>query len=82
MKEEFKEEIELSKQLNQYKVEIPKHKLNQKLTIYQRFIRYLASPTQDPLEQVTASSTGYLSLKTLPLVCGLLLALLQGILIH
>jgi len=82
MKEEFKKEIELSKQLDLYKVVIPKHKLNQKLNIYQRFIRYLASPTKDPLEQVTASSTGFLSFKILPLACGLLLALLQGVLIH
>ena len=70
MKEEFKDETELSKQLDQYKIAIPKDKLNKKLTLYERFIRYLASPTKDPLEHVTTSSYGLLSLKLL--IAGLL----------
>jgi len=82
MKEEFKNEIELLEQLDKYKVEVPKHRLNEKLTPYQRFIRYLASPTKNPLEEVTATSTGFLYLKVLPLVGGLLIALLQGLLLH
>lgn len=80
MKEEFKDELKLLKQLDQYKVEVPKHKLIKKLTPYERFIRYLASPTKDPLENVTATASGFLSLKALPLVAGLLFALLQGLL--
>ncbi|WP_342533763.1 hypothetical protein MHB40_01735 [Lysinibacillus sp. FSL K6-0057] len=81
MKEEFRKEKALSKQLEQYKIEIPTHQLNKRLTLYERFIRYLASPTKDPLEHVTASSSGLLSLKILPLPFVILLAFLQGLLL-
>ena len=81
MKEDFKEEKELTKLLNLYRVDIPKQ-LTEKLNIYQRFIRYLASPTKDPLEEITDSSKGYLFLKTFPLTGAFLLALLQGLFLH
>lgn len=81
MKEEFKEETELSKQLEQYKITIPTEQLNKKRSHFDRFLRYLTSPTKDPLEQVTASSTGLLFLKVLPVPAVLLLALLQGLLL-
>lgn len=80
MKEEFKGEVELSKMLDLDKVDVPRQKLNQRLSLYQRFIRYLASPTKDPLERVTTSSAGFFSFNTLPIACGLLLAFLQIIL--
>lgn len=81
MKEAFKEETELSKQLDQYEIAIPTEQLHKKRSHYERFIRYLASPTKDPLEHVTASSFGLLLLKVLPLPAGILLALLQGLLL-
>lgn len=81
MKEEFREETELTKQLDQYKITIPTQQLSKKRSRYERFIRYLASPTKDPLEHVTASSSGLLLLKVLPLPAVILLALLQGLLL-
>lgn len=79
MKEIFKEEIEISKKLNQYKVDISTEKLNKKRLMYERFLHYLASPTKDPLENVTASASGLLSLKLLPIPCVIILAFFQGL---
>lgn len=81
MKEDFKEETELSKQLDQYKITIPTEQLNKKQAHFERFLRYLASPTKDPLEHMTASSSGLFLLKVLPVPTVLLLALLQGMLL-
>lgn len=81
MKEEFNKETELSKQLDEYKIMIPTKQLNKKRSYYERFLRYLASPTKDPLEHMTASSSGLLLLKILPVPAVLLLALLQGLLL-
>ncbi|MER2107411.1 MAG: hypothetical protein ABS949_10780 [Solibacillus sp.] len=79
MKEIFKEEPELEKRLAQYEVRVPKYKLSQKKSYYQRLIRYLASPAHNPLEPLVDSAKGYVFLKTIPLVCGILFAVLQGL---
>lgn len=81
MKEEFNEETELSKQLEHYKIKIPTEQLQKKRAHLERFLRYLASPTKNPLEHMTASSSGLLLLKVLPVPVVLLLALLQGLLL-
>jgi len=81
MKEDFNNEKELAFLLDAYKVDIPTKKLATKQSMYQRFIRYLASPTQDPLEKLTDSTNGYMLTKILPLACGLFLALIQGLLL-
>ena len=81
MKEDFNKEKELAKLLDAYKVDIPTKKLATKQSMYQRSIRYLASPAQDPLEKLTDSTNGYILVKILPLACGLFLALLQGLLL-
>ena len=46
MKEDFNNEKELANLLDAYKVDIPTKKLAAKQSMYQRFIRYLASPTR------------------------------------
>ena len=81
MNEEFNKEKELSNLLESYQVDIPEKKLAQKQSMYQKFIRYLASPATDPLEKVTDKSSGYLFTKIAPVVCGLFLAILQGFLL-
>ncbi|MEG0384018.1 MAG: hypothetical protein RR642_04600 [Solibacillus sp.] len=80
MKEEFKNEQNLTKMLDHYDVKIPKEMLLTKQSMYQRFIRYLASPAQDPFEKLIESANGYNFLKLFPLAMGLLLAIIQGVL--
>ncbi|MEG0471083.1 MAG: hypothetical protein RR588_02000 [Solibacillus sp.] len=80
MKEEFINEQNLTKMLDQYDVKIPKEKLFTKQSMYQRFIHYLASPAQDPFEKLIESANGYNFLKLFPLAMGLLLAIIQGVL--
>lgn len=82
MNEEFKKEKELSNMLDSYKVDIPVAKLAQKQSTFQRFIRYLGSPTNDPFEKLTNQSSGYLFFKIFPVACGLFLAILQGFLLN
>lgn len=77
MNEEFKKEKELTNMLDSYKIDIPVTKLAQKQSTFQRFIRYLGSPTKDPFENCTNQSNGYLFFKIFPVVCGLFLAILQ-----
>ena len=79
MKEEFKHEEQLTKILDQYDVNIPKEKLLTKQSRYQRLIRYLASPAQDPFEKLIESANGYNFLKLFPLAMGLVLAIIQGV---
>lgn len=81
MKEEFNEETKLSKQLDEYNITIPTERLHKKRSYYERFLHYLASPTKDPLEYMTASSSGLFLLKMLPVPAVLLLAFLQGTLL-
>ena len=80
MKEEFKNEKELTKRLDAYKVDIPTKKLAIKQSAFDRFIRYLASPAKDPLEKLSDSSSGYMFLKLFPLACGIFLAVMQIVL--
>ena len=80
MKDEFQHEKELMKQLNAYKVNIPKDKLAMKQTSWQRFIRYLASPAPDPLQKVTESLKGLRIAQALPLGSGIVIALIQVVL--
>lgn len=81
MKDEFKDDKELANLLDAYKVDIPTKKLAVKQPIYQRFIRFLGSPAKDPLEKLTDSTNGYRLSKLLPLACGLLLSIIQGLLL-
>ncbi|MEK4386145.1 hypothetical protein MKZ25_10090 [Solibacillus sp. FSL W7-1464] len=82
MNEEFNKEKELSNMLDSYKFDIPVTKLAQKQSTFQRFIRYLGSPSKDPLENCTNQSNGYLFFNIFPVVCGLFLAILQVFLLN
>lgn len=82
MNEEFKKEKELTNMLDSYKIDIPVTKLAQKQSTFQRFIRYLGSPTKDPFENCTNHSNGYLFLNISPVICGLFLAIIQVFLLN
>lgn len=77
MKEDFKNEEELTNLLDTYKVDVPTKKLFVKQSAFNRFIRYLGSPAKDPLEKLSDSNNGYLFLKLFPLACGIFLAMVQ-----
>ena len=77
MKDEFQNEKELMERLDAYEVRIPKGKLAMKQTSWQRFIRYLGSPAQDPLQKVTESLTGLRLAQAVPLGCGMVIAIVQ-----
>lgn len=80
MKNEIKKDEELSRLLDQYEVRIPK-KLYEKPSTWQRFVQYLCSPTKDPFEEVSNSSSGFTFLRLFPLACGFVLAVMQAILL-
>lgn len=82
MNEEFKKEKELSGLLDSYKIDIPVTKLAKKQSPFQKFIRYLGSPTKDPFEKWIIQSKGYLFFKIFPVSLGLFLAILQGFLLN
>jgi len=82
MNEEFKKDKELSNMLDSYKIEIPVTKLAQKQSTFQRFIRYLGSPTKAPFENYTNLSNGYLFFKIFPVIFGLFLAIIQVFLLN
>lgn len=77
MKDAFKDEVVLKNQLNAYTVEIPKEKLAMKQTRWQRFIRYLGSPTQNPLETVHKTFFGLQVMRIVPLASIVFMTILQ-----
>ena len=77
MKDEFQHDKELMEQLNAYQVHIPKDQLAMKQTSWQRFIRYLASPAPDPLQNVTETLKGLRFSQAIPLGSGIIIALVQ-----
>ncbi|MBD8036348.1 hypothetical protein H9635_06290 [Solibacillus sp. A46] len=77
MKEDFKNEEELTNLLDTYKIDVPTKKLSVKQSPFNRFIRYLGSPAKDPLEKLSDSNNGYLFLKLFPLASGIFLAMIQ-----
>lgn len=81
MKEEIKQDEELTKWLDHYEVKIPMKKMTIKQTPFQRFIRFLGSPAPDPLEKLSESARGFHFLKLFPLAAGVFIAILQGILL-
>ena len=77
LKDEFKKEDKLAKELDQFHVTVPEQKLMQKQTAWQRFIRYLASPAKDPLEKTTVTLTGLNLTRIVPLALGLGISIVQ-----
>lgn len=81
MKEEFNREEDLMHLLNEYKVEIPEELSQYNHHRWQRFIEYLASPTQDPLEKLNASFIGYRAFRIIPIIGAIGITLLQLVLL-
>lgn len=77
LKDEFNKEDNLKKELDQFHVIVPEHKLKQKQTAWQRFIRYLASPAKDPLEKTTVTFTGLNLTRIVPLALGIGISIVQ-----
>lgn len=77
LKDELKKEDKLKKELDQFHVIVPKQKLIQKQTAWQRFIRFLASPAKDPLEKTTVTLTGLNLTRTIPLTLGIGISIIQ-----
>ncbi|MBA4535981.1 hypothetical protein H1Z61_02215 [Bacillus aquiflavi] len=77
LKDEFTTEETLKKRLDEYTVVIPKEKLSMKQTRWQRFIRYVASPTKDPLETIHTTSTGLKLFRTIPLASAVFITAIQ-----
>ncbi|HWI49576.1 MAG TPA: hypothetical protein VNU45_15275 [Rummeliibacillus sp.] len=77
LKEEFNKEKPLKNRLDEYEVKIPKELSQFKQNRWQRFIGYLASPTQDPLEELNSSISGYNALRIIPLVGAICMTIFQ-----
>ncbi|MFF5994672.1 hypothetical protein AAGS61_07910 [Lysinibacillus sp. KU-BSD001] len=77
LKDEFDKEPSLQKRLDEYKVEVPQSLAQFKVSRWQRFIEFLASPAKDPLEQIHSSSSGYNAMKLVPLASAVLITILQ-----
>ncbi|MEC1179816.1 hypothetical protein P9B03_15055 [Metasolibacillus meyeri] len=67
----------MQRQLDQFDVQIPEKLASYKKSRWDRFITYLGSPAQDPLEKWNSTSTGYTTLRMAPIVGGLVLAVVQ-----
>lgn len=79
MKDEFYDEPELRKILDRYEPEIPRKQLLQKHTKFDRFIRYLFSPAENPLEKLPESRRLLTSYQVLPLGLAAFLTVIQTI---
>lgn len=77
MRNEFKNEEELRDALDSYIVPIPKERLLKKETKYQRLIRYLFSPTQNPLEKIPESKYRLTSFQYTPLYLIACISMIQ-----
>ncbi|GGP11904.1 MULTISPECIES: hypothetical protein [Oceanobacillus] len=77
LKDEFKKEDTLKKELDQFHVIVPEQKLMQKQVAWQRFIHYLASPAKDPLEKTTVTFTGLNLTRIVPLALGIGISIVQ-----
>ncbi|MFJ8260968.1 hypothetical protein ACIQ4I_03270 [Rummeliibacillus sp. NPDC094406] len=82
LKEEFNKEKPLKNRLDEYEVKIPKELSQFKLNRWQRFIGYLASPTQDPLEEINSSLTGFKVLRISPIVVAICITIYQLFLLY
>ncbi|MCT6923216.1 hypothetical protein [Metasolibacillus sp.] len=77
LNDEWKEEHELQRRLDQFDVQIPEKLVTYKKSRWDRFITYLGSPAKDPLEKWNSTSTGYTMLRIAPIICGFVLAVVQ-----
>ncbi|KYG88893.1 MULTISPECIES: hypothetical protein [Metasolibacillus] len=77
LNKEWKKEQKLQQHLDQFEVQIPEKLATYKKSRLDRFITYLGSPAKDPLEKWNSTSAGYTALRIMPIVCGLVLAIVQ-----
>lgn len=76
MKDEFNKEHDLVRHLDSYKVDVPS-KLYVKQTVWQRVIRYVASPAKNPFDKILETAIGLRSMWILPVVSGVFVTLMQ-----
>ncbi|GEN29803.1 hypothetical protein HNQ35_000494 [Cerasibacillus quisquiliarum] len=77
-KNEF-EDDNLKKWLDEYHVHIPREKLQFRTPKWERLIRYLASPTQNPLDKFHETSFGLKLFRSIPLTGAVLVGVIQVI---
>lgn len=82
MKEEFNREERLKIWLDEFEVKIPKELEQFKRSRWQRFMGYLASPTQDPLEEMNSTLRGFKALKILPIIGGIGITIFQLLMMY
>ncbi|HEY4602176.1 MAG TPA: hypothetical protein VIG73_12985 [Cerasibacillus sp.] len=70
---------DLQKWLDEYHVPIPREKLQIRTTRWERLIRYLASPTQNPLDKFHETSFGLKLFRSIPLTGAVLVGVIQVI---
>jgi len=73
----LKEEHLLRMKLDEYYVEVPEFPLKQKRTKWERLLHFLASPTQNPLEPIISTTSGFVVLKMAPIIGTLAVTLIQ-----
>ncbi len=73
----FEKEQFLRAKLDEYHVEVPEFPQKGKKQQWERFIYFLASPTNNPIESYTATTTGVIFLKISPIIGAGLLGILQ-----
>lgn len=73
----FKNEHFVKAKLDEYHVEIPDFPIRTKLKRWDRFITYLGSPARNPIEPAVSTTNRLLLVKTVPLVGGAVISLLQ-----
>lgn len=71
----FEKESHLQAKLNEYHVNVPDFPM--KVSKWNRFIQFLASPTKNPFDPILSTENGILALKVVPASVGAGLILVQ-----
>ncbi|MGN7115295.1 hypothetical protein [Lysinibacillus odysseyi] len=82
LKDEFKKEEQLRRQLDEYKVDIPvKLAHHRKRNRWEHFLAYLASPAKDPLTDGISSAGGLIKFTFMPVAGAVCIAIFQALLL-
>lgn len=73
----FDKEQFLRSKLDEYHVNVPEFTRKEKRQKWERVIHFLASPTNNPIDSYTTTTTGIMFLKISPIVGAGVLGLLQ-----
>ncbi|RWZ60601.1 hypothetical protein EQV77_04715 [Halobacillus fulvus] len=71
----FQDETKLKERLNEYTAEMPEHVRNK--GNFRRFISYLSSPTQNPLEPIMSKQKHLSVIQLIPIALTLLITFVQ-----